>query len=935
MAVYKITIHRREPGRAASAQAGPAAFAIHCHEITTDYYLEFARELSVPERNALVTLLSQPMTEYGTHDQPLQRGEGFLILYKRGIVDNQNDSLVQLCQSHGLPALAGKVGRTYHTRDPQLEGRLRSTVFNAQIQEMFDAEPHFAHLTPQGNRELARTWDLRGLSDPELAAVGVADGRNLTLPQMQKIQAMQSRLGLSSLTDCVLESLDARWSDHCFHTTWKSLGNLLGLLANATREMHHPNVVSAFVDNAGVWDFYAGHCLVIKAETHNGPTALAPYFGQLTKLGGVLRDILGTGQGADPIGSFEYTATGPLHVPVVVPGRPASRQIALETIEAIKEYGNTFGVPMMQARMDFHPDYQGKPFALGGSLGIVPRDRALKGRPLANDLLLLIGGLTGNDGIHGASASSAGASMDNSAVQIGSPLEQIKFRYAILELRDADCIRAITDVGGAGLNSAAGEMGEPVGVWINTALVPLKIAGLATWRILLSESQERMVLAVPPEKLVLCCTILERHLVRHAVIGRFTGLGRLTVVHDPDFDGERVVATPGGDLPLAGEVGMDLSYSEIADSPLPTLEVTPPEDPDLPADPWPSIPGDRLAIVLEGVLGDLRLADQSFATSQYDSTVQGWSWQGPTCGTRFQVPSTYWAGVPLPEQPCAAVFGYWFEPWLFACHPQRAARQGFMAMLQKMVLAGCRLADIGLCDNFYTPDRHPHGHYWLVAMVKELEQLSRRLRIPFISGKDSSAGSVRLPDGGMIHVPPAVFFSAVGKAPDVAALRPNCWTTPGNLLVQIGLATPAPAGTLFARVMGLPGRGIDLLDVEAAALYLTALEAVPPGVIRSAVPVEAGGILARVALTALASDMGVDLDADPSVDGAFLFQEHRCGALVEVAPEDLSRLDARLQPQVLGHITNQTCRVRVGERIVLLSSAINLWQRSFQEGLAA
>ncbi|MBF0154172.1 MAG: hypothetical protein HQL64_10575 [Magnetococcales bacterium] len=933
MAVYKITIHRREAGRMESAPVGPAAFAVPCDEITTDYYLELARELTVEEREALVELLAQPLTETGTHDHPLQRGEGFLLLYKRGIVDNQNDSLVQLCQSHGWPALAGKVGRTYHARDPNLAQRLKNTVFNAQIQEMFDAEPHFAHLAPQGNREAARSWDLRGLAPGELAVVGVADGRNLSLPQMQKIQAIQRQLGLSSLTDCVLEALDARWSDHCFHTTWKSLGNLLGRLARTTREMHHPNVVSAFVDNAGVWDFYAGHCLVIKAETHNGPTALAPYFGQLTKLGGVLRDILGTGQGADPIGSFEYTATGQLHAPALMPGRPTARQIALETIEAIKEYGNTFGVPMMAARMDFHADYRGKPFALGGSLGIMPLDRARKGVPQPDDLLLLIGGLTGNDGIHGASASSAGASMDNSAVQIGSPLEQIKFRYAILELRDADCIRAITDVGGAGLNSAVGEMGEPVGVWLNTALVPLKIAGLATWRILLSESQERMVLAVPPEKRVLAQTILERHLVRHTVIGRFTGRGHFTVIHDPDFVVDRVVATPGADLPLSGEIGMDLPYDAIADSPLPVLEVNAPADPDPPADPWPPCPGERLADHLERMLADLRLADQSFATSQYDSTVQGWTWQGPTCGGRFQVPSTYWAGVPLPDQPCAAVFGFWFEPWLFACHPQRAARQGFMALLQKMVLAGCRLDDIGLCDNFYTPDRHPHGHYWLVAMVNELEQLSRRLRIPFISGKDSSAGTTRLPDGSMIHVPPAVFFSAVGKVPDVAGLRPNGWTTPGHLLVQIGLPTPAPAGTLFARMTGLESRGVDLLDIEEAVRYLELLQAVPPGLLRSAVPIEAGGILARVALSALASERGADLDLDPTQDGAFLFQEHRCAALVEVAPEDLPRLDPLLRPRVVGRITDQACRVRVGERIVLTSAAIQFWQRSFQEGL--
>jgi phosphoribosylformylglycinamidine synthase len=189
---------------------------------------------------------------------------------------------------------------------------------------------------------------------------------------------------------------------------------------------------------------------------------------------------------------------------------------------------------MMWSRMAFHPSYRAKPFALGGSIGLIPLERAAKGEPRRGDLLILIGGLTGNDGIHGASASSAGAVMDGTAVQIGSPLEEVKFRAAIIDLREAGCLRAVTDIGGAGLNSAVGEIGDPVGVWLNCALVPLKTAGLPLWRILLSESQERMVLAVIPERLAQAKEILARHHVRQALVGKFTGLGHYTVVYDPN-----------------------------------------------------------------------------------------------------------------------------------------------------------------------------------------------------------------------------------------------------------------------------------------------------------------------------------------------------------------------------------------------------------------
>ena len=291
------------------------------------------------------------------------------------------------------------------------------------------------------------TFDLRSLDDKELEELGRAGGRSMELDKMQRARDIQLELGTDPVSDVLLEALDARWSDHCAHTTWKSLDNLLKRLINAAKDTNNPNIVSMFHDNAGIWDFYDGYGLAIKAETHNGPTAVSAYFGQLTKLGGVLRDILGTGLGADPIGSFEYTATGLPESPSPIKGRPTPKQIANETIRAIKEYGNTFGVPMLRSHMTFNDDYRAKPFALGGSVGLIPNKYAQKGNPRPGDYVVLIGGLTGNDGIHGASGSSAGAVMDSTSVQIGSPLEEIKFREAIVELRDNDCLQAITDLG--------------------------------------------------------------------------------------------------------------------------------------------------------------------------------------------------------------------------------------------------------------------------------------------------------------------------------------------------------------------------------------------------------------------------------------------------------------------------------------------------------
>ena len=532
-----------------------------------DVYLEVDGTLTPAQIERLCNSLSNGFTESAQLAGPLAAGREVQVTYKRGIVDNENDSLVDLCRLLDIPATAGKVTTTFASADPRLAKLVEHHFCNPNIEEVHTTEPRYATLQPAGHYEPMQTFDLRGMNDAQLAELGRAAGRNLSLRQMQQIRALQLETSAPHVTDVLLEAMDARWSDHCSHTTWKSLGNLLKRLIRAAEQTRNPNIVSMFHDNAGVWDFYDGWCIAFKAETHNGPSAISAYFGQLTKLGGVLRDVLGTGQGANPIGVFEYTATGVIGTPSPIPGRPDPRHIAHETIRAVKEYGNTFGVPMMSSQMTQHPAYRAKPFALGGCIGLLPKTFAQRGEPQPGDMLMLIGGLTGNDGIHGASASSAGSEMDTASVQIGSPLEEIKFCEAIVDLRDAGCVRAVTDLGAAGLNSAVGEMGEACGVWLNTALVPLKTTGLAMWRILLSESQERMLLAVAPENLAAAREILARHQVRGTVVGRFAQTGRYTVVHNPQLSESDVVGLDAKSLPLTGEVGIDAPYQLLKHDP--------------------------------------------------------------------------------------------------------------------------------------------------------------------------------------------------------------------------------------------------------------------------------------------------------------------------------------------------------------------------------
>jgi phosphoribosylformylglycinamidine (FGAM) synthase-like enzyme len=548
---------------------------------------------------------------------------------------------------------------------------------------------------------------------------------------------------------------------------------------------------------------------------------------------------------------------------------------------------------MMWSRMAFHPAYRAKPFALGGSIGILPRELAARGRPRPGDMVVLIGGRTGNEGIHGASASSAGATMEEAAVQIGAPLEQVKFRKAIVDLRDAGCLAAVTDLGAAGLNSAVGEMGEACGVWINTALVPLKTSALPMWRILLSESQERMLLAIPARQLDRAREITERHQVRTTVIGRFTGSGRYGVFHDPGLDEASVVA---GDLPR-GEVGFDVPYELLGYQPAPRQVGAPPPVAST-VEEWPELDRAGVARLLEQVVGDLDVASQEYADAQYDSTVQGNTAYGPQYGSKCRVPATYWAGTPVDGLPAAAVFAAAFSPWLYEAHPVRALRQMFCALLARQVLAGVDLADVCVCDNFYTPHLSDGADEWLVAMVDELAALVRRFGTPVISGKDSSAGSTRT-DEGLVHVPPAVFLSALGKVPHVDRLVGEEWADPGSVIVRIGPTSPSPAATVAGRALGLGSGAIDDIRPEECRGYLDAL-ARSRHLFRSATMIGPGGMAARFVTGSLASGLGADLE-DATV--ADLFAEHRCAALVEVRPQDVAALPAALSPVVVARLS--------------------------------
>lgn len=803
-------------------------------------------------------------------------------MYHSGFIDPAQEPIIIACRAAGVKVEAAKISDRYYGEVA------KGVIVNKLVHAVYTEEPVLETLKPRGNRKGMQSFDLTAMSAEELADLSKQRKINFSFVQMQRLAEIQKELGLSQVTDVFLEAFAARWSDHCNHNTWKALG-LFKILKEATEKIGNINLVSAFKDNAGGWLFYDDHVLVFKLETHNGPTQMEAFGGQLTKLGGVLRDVMQFGLNAFPIGNLEMTTVGEFN-PRKYPGLDkytlSAKIIAQETIRAVAGYGNPMGVPMLLAHMNEQPDFGGKAFALGGSVGITTLDKSEKGKPRAGDLAVLVGGRTGNDGIHGATASSGAADADGCPVQIGDPYVEQKMMRAGKEISKRGCASMLNDFGAAGIVSAFGEMGEDTGkhggILINLASVLLKCAGLENWQIALSESQERFAFAIKPEKLSEAMEIFARYGLEATVVGVFTDTGRFQLVYDPELK------SFSADTPVSGEIALDVSYEAFKDCPLPQLEIIAPpkKDKNLPL---PEITLENLEEMALRVVGHFDCCNQSVATTQYDSTVGGRTYWGPLYGKNYNISSRLAVLKPIYGKPYGATLSQSFAPDQFAANPRQAAKNAMLDAIVAQVVSGVQRTDICLADNFYTPNKDPHVYYWLTEQVKAIADLSVELGTPFITGKDSSSGSAERGEY-LIHVPPSVCITAMGKIGNVDRLVPPQWQSPGNLLCVIGPRVQSFGGSILASSFGFEG-DLEEIDFSGIKKYLDDLSTVvASGFIKSAVPISRGGIILRLFEGIEASGFGVKTSLTLKKLKE-LFFEHFGAVLVEVEEGSRSQLE--------------------------------------------
>ena len=822
------------------------------------------------------------------------------VLLKPGVMDPVAQSAETAARDFGFSISAIRTMRKYWidaASDEHLQVVSNRILANDAIEQVVVGPLPFDHLHVGSDYqfELRRT-QLSGLDDDGLMKLSRTGQLYLQLAEMQTIQRYFAELGREP-TDVELETIAQTWSEHCSHKTLagriayrdergaRQFENMLKeTIFAATVELRsqwgeNDWCVSVFRDNAGVVRFDEANNLAFKVETHNHPSALEPYGGANTGIGGVIRDTIGTGLGAKPICNTDVFCFAPPDTPIdsLPPGVLPPKQVMRGVVSGVRDYGNRMGIPTVNGAVYFDKRYLGNPLVYCGNVGILPKDKTFK-QPQPGDLIVSVGGRTGRDGIHGATFSSAeltseSESLSGGAVQIGNAIEEKKVLDVLMAIRDRGLYTAITDCGAGGFSSAVGEMGEEIGaeVWLERA--PVKYAGLTYTEIWISEAQERMVLSVPPESWSEVEQLCAAESVEATVIGKFEPTGRLVLKYEG-----AVVADLTMDLLHYGRppVVREAVYEPAAVKPQPTLE------------------RDDYSSDLCRVLGSYNVASKQWIIRQYDHEVQGGSVIKPLVGKRMDGPSDAAVVRPVLESRRGAVISCGMNPHYGDFDTYQMAASAIDEAVRNCVAVGADPSRIAILDNFCWGDCEKSETLGaLVRAALACHDLSLEFETPFISGKDSLNNEFSyLDDKGekqTIAIPPSLLISAMGQIDDVGHCVTMDLKSPGNRLYLVGATKDELGGSHFALVNGLEGGAVPTVDPPIAKQTFAALHAaISAGEVRSCHDLSEGGLAVAAAEMAFAGGVGAQLDLSvlPQLPMAsLLFSESNSRFLCEIVPD--------------------------------------------------
>ncbi|WP_168566599.1 phosphoribosylformylglycinamidine synthase subunit PurL [Crateriforma spongiae] len=846
------------------------------------------------------------------------------VLPKPGVMDPVAASTLSAAADRGLSVDAVRSFRKYWLGElsaDDLDRICRRALSNDAIEQVVQGPLQMDRLDVGSPYEFQKVVvPIRNADDDALMRLSKEGQLYLTLVEMQTIRDHFESIGRDP-TDIELESVAQTWSEHCSHKTLAGRIHYRGPGPDGTPdadERQYDNMlketifaatqqirktlgdddwcVSVFKDNAGVVTFDDQYHACFKVETHNHPSALEPYGGANTGIGGVIRDPMGTGMGAKPVCNtdvfcFASPDTDPTTLP---PGVLHPRRVMKGVVSGVRDYGNRMGIPTVNGAVYFDERYLGNPLVFCGNAGMIPVGMEEK-EAKADDLIVAIGGRTGRDGIHGATFSSAeltseSESLSGGAVQIGNAITEKMVLDVLIQARDRGLYNAVTDCGAGGFSSAVGEMGEEIGaeVWLEKA--PLKYEGLSYTEIWISEAQERMVFAVPQSSWDELRELCESEGVEAAVIGRFTPTGRLTLT----YHGETV-----------GDVAMKFLHDGrppvIRDA---TYHPAPVQDIETEA-----LSADQHRQTLLDILASPNVASKHAIVRQYDHEVQGGSVIKPFVGPLCDGPSDAAVLRPLLTSHRGLVISCGMNPHYGDFDTYHMAASAIDEAIRNAVAVGADPERIAILDNFcwgYTDRPETLGS--LVRAAIACQDLAVALGTPFISGKDSLNNEFSYVDASgekqTISIPPSLLISAMGQIDDVRKAVTMDAKQAGNAVFLIGQTRRELGGSHFGLVHGLSGGQVPRVDPAMSKSTFTVVhQAIMSGMIRACHDLSEGGLAVAATEMAMSGGLGIELQLD-DVGGngsessalsatELLFSESNTRFLVEVAPGHEDELQKR------------------------------------------
>ena len=863
--------------------------------IEADFDKDFAGRVA---RELLTDMVCQ---EYyiGRSSAPAGPGMATLIEVhlKSGVTDPVAESVRTALSDMGANPQNVRTARKYiligTITDVQRNMIARRVLANDCIEDVIfgtDSEPPNPHAKPYELK--VDQIPITTLDDDGLVKLSSDKDMFLNLIEMQTIQKHYRDLGTEP-TDVELETLAQTWSEHCVHKTLKSsidmdldgrqihFDNLLKeTVFKATKELNRDWCISVFADNAGVIKFDDESAVCFKVETHNHPSALDPYGGAATGIGGVIRDPMGTGMGAKPIANTDIFCFGmpDMKLQDIPKGVLHPKRIMKGVVSGVRDYGNRMGIPTVNGAVYFDDRYMANPLVFCGNIGLLPNDKCFK-NPQSGNLVVVVGGRTGRDGIHGATFSSGQMTHEHEtifshAVQIGNAITEKKMLDTLLQARDAGLYEAITDCGAGGLSSAVGEMGEKLGAEVDLEKVPLKYAGLNYTEIWISEAQERMVIAVKPENLDRITRLFASEDVESTVIGKFTDDKKLTL---------RYNGTQVGRLDMQFLHEGFCKYSRKARWNKPELSE-------------PSLPDkDNFNDELLAILSSYNVASKEWIIRQYDHEVQGSSVIKPLTGVNNDGPSDAAVIRPKLDLEKGLAISCGMNPVYGDIDPYWMALAGIDEAVRNIICVGARPDRIALLDNFCWGDcTKPEKLGAVVRAAQACFDGAMAFEAPFISGKDSLNNEFLCDDGTEISVPSTLLISAFSIVDDVNKCVTMDVKQPGNLLFVVGMTKNELGGSHYYRTKALLGANVPKTDLDVAARTAKQIhKAITNSLVASCHDCSEGGLAVAIAEMAFAGGFGVEADLrglPKSPDcvrlDSQLFSESNSRYILEVQPSN-------------------------------------------------